>query len=103
MRGNITVHSGVSHAGAIIAPGQLDLYDYKRKNAMQIDADGTIVFSAEENQELMDQLKISPNDYDDPPVELEYIGDEDGTITIKATNTKTGKHVLLGFDLEDGN
>lgn len=68
---------------------------------MQIDADGNIVFSAEENQELMDLLKIPPSEYDDPPVEFEYVDDEDGTMTIKATHTKTGKHVLLEFALQE--
>lgn len=66
---------------------------------MQIDVDGTIVLSAEENQELMDQLKIPLNEYDDPPVELEYMGDEAGLITIRAINTKTGKEVLLEYEL----
>lgn len=70
---------------------------------MQIDVDGTLVFSAEENQDLMDQLKISQSEYDDPPVELEYMGDEGGTITIKATNTKTGKEVLLEYELQEEN
>ncbi|MGR8934035.1 MAG: hypothetical protein ACU837_06540 [Gammaproteobacteria bacterium] len=70
---------------------------------MQIDADGTIAFSAEENQNLMDQLKIPRSEYDDPPVELEYVGEEGGSITLKATNTKTGKEVLLEFELQDEN
>jgi phosphoribosylamine-glycine ligase len=67
---------------------------------MRIDTDGNIEFSADENQELMDQLQIPPHEYDDPPVELEYLEEEDDTVTIKATNTKTGKSVLLEFGRE---
>ena len=69
---------------------------------MHIDADGNIEFTAEENQELMEQLKIRPRDYDDPPVELEYLEEKDNIVTLKATNTETGKYVLLEFDREDG-
>ena len=66
---------------------------------MQIDDDGNMELSAEENQRLMDQLDIAPEDYDDPPVEIECIGMDDDVATFKATNTKTGKTVELVFDL----
>jgi hypothetical protein len=65
---------------------------------MQIDADGNMELSAKENQKLMDELDIAPEDYDDPPVEIECIGMEDSAATFKATNTRTGKTVTLIFD-----
>lgn len=66
---------------------------------MNIDQDGNMELSAEENQRLMDQLDIDPGDYDDPPVEIECTGMEDGSATFKATNTRTGKSVVMVFDL----
>lgn len=72
---------------------------------MNIDADGNMELSAEENQALMDQLEIPESEYDDPPVEIECTAMEDGAATFKATNTKTGKEVVMVFDYmedEDG-
>ncbi|MGZ8218089.1 hypothetical protein [Methylomagnum sp.] len=72
---------------------------------MNIDADGNMELTAEENQALMDQLEIAAGDYDDPPVEIECTAMEDGAATFKATNTKTGKEVVMVFDFmedEDG-
>ena len=66
---------------------------------MRIDDDGNMELNAEENQRLMDQLEIAAEDYDDPPVEIECTGIEDGAATFKATNTRTGKSVVLVFDL----
>lgn len=66
---------------------------------MQIDKDGNMELSAEENQELMDHLEIAEHDYDDPPVEIESIGVENNVATFKATNTKTGKSIQLEFEM----
>lgn len=66
---------------------------------MHIDEDGNMELSAEENQRLMDQLEIAESDYDDPPVEIECTGMDDDAATFKATNTKTGKSVVMVFDL----
>ncbi|GAB6046730.1 hypothetical protein JCM19379_05530 [Methyloparacoccus murrellii] len=66
---------------------------------MHIDADGNMELSAEENQRLMDQLEIDPEDYDDPPVEIECTGMEEAAATFRATNTRTGKSVTLVFDM----
>jgi len=66
---------------------------------MRIDEDGNMELSAEENQNLMDQLGIAAKDYDDPPVEIECTEMNDDAATFKATNTKTGKTVVLVFDL----
>jgi hypothetical protein len=66
---------------------------------MRIDEDGNMELSAEENQRLMDQLEIAASDYDDPPVEIECTGMEDDAATFNATNTKTGKTVVMVFDL----
>ena len=66
---------------------------------MQIDEDGNMELSAEENQKLMDQLEIAVRDYDDPPVEIECTGMDDDVATFRATNTRTGKSVVLEFDL----
>lgn len=68
---------------------------------MNIDDDGNMELSAEENQRLMDQLEIAPEDYDDPPVEIECTGMEDHAATFKAVNTRTGKSIVLVFDLLD--
>ena len=59
--------------------------------------------SAEENQDLREQLKFLTPDTTGPPVEFECVGDEDGTTTIKTTNTKTDRHVLLALELQDEN
>lgn len=66
---------------------------------MIIDDDGNMELSAEENQKLMDQLDIAPVDYDEPPVEIECTGMDDGSATFMATNTRTGKSVELVFDV----
>ena len=66
---------------------------------MEIDDDGNMELSAEENQRLMDQLEIDVADYDDPPVEIECTAMDDDAATFKATNTRTGKSVVLVFDL----
>ncbi len=66
---------------------------------MRIDEDGNMELSAEENQNLMDQLDIATKDYDDPPVAIECTDMNDDAATFKATNTKTGKTVVLVFDL----
>ncbi|QSA96092.1 hypothetical protein [Methylococcus sp. EFPC2] len=68
---------------------------------MHIDRDGNMELTAEENQDLMDQLDIAPADYDDPPVEIESLGTEDKVSRFQATNTRTGKSVVLVFDLLD--
>lgn len=68
---------------------------------MRIDPDGNMELSAEENQDLMDQLGIPPADYDDPPVEIESLGVEGNVSRFKATNSRTGKSVVLVFDLLD--
>lgn len=54
--------------------------------------------SAEENQRLMDQLEIHPRDYEDPPVAIELEPSEEGAAQFRATNTRTGKSVVLVFD-----
>jgi hypothetical protein len=69
---------------------------------MRIDEHGNMELSAEENQDLMDQLEISEADYDDPPVEIECIGMEQDAARFKATNTRTGQWVTLVFDLIPG-
>lgn len=70
---------------------------------MQIDQDGNMELNAEENQQLMDQLGIAAADYDDPPVEIEGIGVENDVASFKATNTKTGKSIVMEYELkEDG-
>ncbi len=68
---------------------------------MRIDEDGNMELTAEENQELMDQLEIPASEYDDPPVEIEHTGTEGNEASFKATNLKTGKTVTLVFDLMD--
>ena len=65
---------------------------------MNIDESGNMELTAEENQNLMDQLEINPEEYDDPPVEIECTGMEEGAATFKASNTKTGKTVVMVFD-----
>jgi hypothetical protein len=69
---------------------------------MKIDPDGNMELSAEENQDLMDQLGIAPRDYDDPPIEIESLGVENGVATFKATNLRTGKAIEMVFDALDG-
>lgn len=70
---------------------------------MQIDTDGNMELSAEENQALMDQLDIAPGDYDDPPVDIALVSLKDGVATFKATHTRTGKTIKLEFDsVEEG-
>lgn len=70
---------------------------------MRIDEEGNMELTAEENQDLMDQLEVPESEYDDPPVEIEYNGTENNQATFTAINTKTGKSVSLVFDLmEDG-
>ena len=66
---------------------------------MRIDEEGTMELSAEENQRLMDQLEIAPQDYEDPPVEIECILMDDQAATFTALNTDTGKTIELVFDL----
>lgn len=66
---------------------------------MHIDEEGNMELSAEENQDLMDQLEISEADYDDPPVNIECVDMVDGCARFKATNTETGKTVTMVFDL----
>jgi hypothetical protein len=66
---------------------------------MRIDSAGNMELSADENQDLMDRLEIPATDYDDPPVEIECTGMEQDAATFRATNTKTGKSVVLVFDL----
>lgn len=65
---------------------------------MHIDHDGNMELSAEENQQLMDQLGIEPKDYDNPPVEIELESQADGIATFRASNTRTGKSVKLEFE-----
>lgn len=65
---------------------------------MQIDSDGNMELSAEENQALMDQLNIAPGDYDDPPVEIELLSLQNGVATFKASHTRTGKTIRMEFD-----
>ena len=52
---------------------------------MRIDEEGNMELSAEENQRLMDQLEIAPQD--------------DQAATFTALNTDTGKTIELVFDL----
>ena len=66
---------------------------------MNIDEDGNMELSAEENQRLMDQLEIAAEDYDDPPVEIECTRMEDDQAEFRAINTRTGKSIVLMFDL----
>lgn len=66
---------------------------------MRIDEDGNMELTAEENQDLMEQLEIAPKDYDNPPVEIECSAMENNVATFTATNTKTGKTVTMVFDL----
>lgn len=65
---------------------------------MQIDAEGNMELTAEENQALMDQLNIPPSEYDDPPVSIEWLKEDEQVIVFKASNIKTGKFVHLEFD-----
>lgn len=66
---------------------------------MNIDENGNMELTAEENQRLMDQLEIHERDYDDPPVSIECESMEDGSASFRAINTQTGKEVVLVFDL----
>ncbi|NBS16347.1 MAG: hypothetical protein EBT06_03450 [Gammaproteobacteria bacterium] len=66
---------------------------------MRIDEEGNMELSAEENQRLMDQLEIAPEDYEDPPVEIECVSMDDQAATFTALNTNTGKTIELVFDL----
>lgn len=68
---------------------------------MRIDQDGNMELTAEENQDLMDRLEIAESDYDDPPVAIECTGMENNMAEFKATNTRTGKSVVMVFDLMD--
>ncbi len=65
---------------------------------MHIDSEGNMELSAEENQDLMDRLDIPPTEYDDPPVAIEVVESGNDVIRFKATNTKTGKFVVLEFE-----
>lgn len=65
---------------------------------MQIDAEGNMELTAEENQSLMDQLNIPPSEYDDPPVSIEWLKEDEELIVFKATHLKTGKFVHLEFE-----
>lgn len=69
---------------------------------MQIDDDGNMELTAEENQDLMDRLGIAEADYDDPPVAIESVGFENEVATFRATNTRTGKTILMTFDVDPG-
>jgi hypothetical protein len=80
---------------------QSAILDQRDTEAMKIDRDGNMELSAEENQDLMDQLGIAPRDYDDPPIEIESLGVENGAATFKATNLKTGKTIEMVFDALD--
>lgn len=66
---------------------------------MQIDDEGNLELTAEENQALMDSLEIPPSQYDDPPVSIEYLGMEDNVARFKVINTETGKSRTMEFDL----
>lgn len=69
---------------------------------MQIDEEGNLELTAEENQALMDSLEIPPEQYDDPPVSIEYLGMEDNAARFRVTNTETGKSRIMEFDqMED--
>jgi hypothetical protein len=46
----------------------------------------------------MDRLDIPASEYDDPPVHIETLGIENKTVRFKATNTNTGKSVVMEFD-----
>ena len=70
---------------------------------MKIDHEGNMELSAEENQNLMDQLDIHPRDYDDPPVSIDLEDSESGSIKFRATNTATGKSIVLVFDRVEEN
>lgn len=65
---------------------------------MKIDDSGNMELTAEENQALMDQLKIHPRDYDDPPVSIDFETTDEGSVRFRATNTRTGQSVVLVFD-----
>jgi len=65
---------------------------------MEIDDDGNMTLTAEENQDLMDRLEIAEADYDDPPVDIEGVEFEGDVATFRATNTRTGKTILMTFD-----
>ncbi|QJD30164.1 hypothetical protein [Methylococcus geothermalis] len=66
---------------------------------MRIDKHGNMELTEEEDADLLEQLEIPPSEHDDPPVEIECVSTENDVATFKATNTKTGKHVLMVFDL----
>ncbi len=67
---------------------------------MQIDEEGNLELSAEENQALMDSLEIPESQYDDPPVSIEYLGmEEDKIARFRVTNTETRKSRVMEFDL----
>jgi hypothetical protein len=82
-------------------PGYPPSNGYGRNSTMRIDEEGNMELSAEENQDLMDRLEIPESDYDDPPVEIECTGMEDNVAIFAARNTKTGKLVVMEFDLMD--
>lgn len=65
---------------------------------MQIDEEGNLELTAEENQALMDNLEIPPEQYDDPPVSIEYLGTMEKVASFKVTNTQTGKSRVMAFD-----
>jgi hypothetical protein len=66
---------------------------------MRIDEHGNMELTEEEDADLLERLEIPESEHDDPPVEIECVGMENDVATFKATNTKTGKHVLMVFDL----
>jgi hypothetical protein len=68
---------------------------------MNIDEDGNMELTDEENQDLMDRLDIPPSEYDDPPVDIEYLGVEQGVASFRATHSRTGKSIVMVFDAED--
>jgi hypothetical protein len=68
---------------------------------VQIDEDGNMELTDEENQDLMDRLGIPVSEYDDPPVAIECLGMENDAATFKAINTKTGKSIVMVFDYEE--
>ncbi len=65
---------------------------------MQIDEEGNLELSAEENQALMDSLDIPESQYDDPPVSIEYLGMEDNVARFRVINTETLKSRMMEFD-----
>jgi hypothetical protein len=65
---------------------------------VKIDDDGNMELTADENQDLMDRLDIAVSDYDDPPVAIEGIEFTEELARFRATNTRTGKTVVLTFD-----